>query len=302
MGLRIQPTKHVKCQYKMKKLLYSLLTVLIMTTTSVAWFDPVGPSYGKVAITRVNHFNTSTVETPWESEDTSGSYASTSFFDYNVDPPDNETFTPDHIAGPITPTPFYVSYPINFHVWIQSGSSSPYARATLEYATGTSADAADWNLIMDITEFAPVEGVEGAHFGIVTWTPPVYSDTSYLIRIWAVLNNGMESSDKTEDGLSKNGGGTWQDYEIALLKVANLKKPGVFGAASVQFVSYDRPPIAEDFESSRNFPVEKIKELPWWEIYWDKIKSYLKTDIYMYYTNESDKTEDGVDKNGDGSW
>jgi hypothetical protein len=74
----------------------------------------------------------------------------------------------------------------------------------------------------------------------------------YLIRFWAQLANGMESSDKSEDSLTKNGGGTtWYDYEVVLIKVANRKKPGVFTfkAPPTTVTEYDRPPVLEDFPS-----------------------------------------------------
>jgi hypothetical protein len=166
----------------------------------------------------------------------------------------DENFIADHIAGPVTPNPFYIAYPIQFFVWIQSGSPSPYDTATLEYYNGTPKEGdtvdTDWVNIATITEFTPVEGIEGAHFGIVTWTPPTHSDNYYLVRIWAQLENGMQSADKSETNINKDGnydtGGTWNDYEVVLVKVANRVKPGVVtlgGQATVQMLSH--PPFMD---------------------------------------------------------
>lgn len=73
-----------------------------------------------------------------------------------------------------------------------------------------------------------VEGSDGAHFGVLTWTPPDVSNAVYLIRLSAEVGDGiLVSSDQNATGIAKDGDGdTWQDSQVVAIKVIPHKRPG----------------------------------------------------------------------------
>lgn len=216
---------------------YVIIFLIIMASlTGRSWFGiPYDPDeQPRVAITRVNNFNTSTNFTPLELS----TWIRWGGNHYDFGELD---FEPDALTGPMhgSVMPFECGYPITFDVWMHKSSpinNIQYEEATLEYFVGAnSGDSRDWININTIsrfdeiveTGFDTVEGIEGGHFGIVTWTPPDTNNVLYLVRIWACLRNGMQSSDKNETNIGKDGGGaTWGDYSVVLIKSIPQKRPG----------------------------------------------------------------------------
>jgi len=202
-----------------------ILFCIIYTNSAMSWFGPPPGNYGAIAITRVNQYNTSTNPSPWDISVTDVSIYEKTFFDYG-----DTNYIPDHVAGRMATNAFYCGYPITFNIWIRNSSTAPsgYSSATLEYFQGTnSLNSTNWINISTITNFIPVQGIEGAHFGVLTWTPPYRTNELYLVRIWAGLKNGMQSADKKEENIDKDGNAqTWKDSEVVLIKVRDKQVPG----------------------------------------------------------------------------
>jgi hypothetical protein len=77
-----------------------------------------------------------------------------------------------------------------------------------------------------VTNFTPVEGAIGQHFGLVTWTPPATKNVRFLIHVWATLDSGIQSADRTETKISNNGNGrSWDDWEVVDILVTPTRRP-----------------------------------------------------------------------------
>jgi hypothetical protein len=202
---------------------------LASVLSALAWFDPYDPYYGKVAITRANTY----VTVPSNINlSTMASFVGVNFFDFgDVDP----EITADYGGDPADT--FHVAWPVSFCVYFFTNSASVaegggYSMARLQYMEGTnSGSSTSWTdmPISPITNFNGLLGVEGGHFGLVTWTPPKVTNTYYLIRVWARLKNGMESASLTSLNIDKDGTANqndWNDYEVLLVKTLQYKKPG----------------------------------------------------------------------------
>jgi len=219
---------------KFKLLAIAFLT-MIGATLSLAWFDPSpspgAPSqYGKVIITRANTFETYPQDNP-NVFSTNATALDISFFDAG-DVDDDITA---QYGGNASDT-FACAWPVTFYVWFQTNTLSVYEgggykTAKLQYFEGTdSGSSTEWHDIQTVTNFSYMNGLQGAHFGLITWTPPATNNVYYLIRAWAELQNGMQNGLTNSTDIGKNGTvdpADWSDYEVLMIKAIPYKKPGV---------------------------------------------------------------------------
>jgi hypothetical protein len=236
------------------KLMLYIVILCIGSRESFGWFSPSGGG-GAIAITRANQYNTSTFQSPWNIRNTADIYKPT-FFDYG-----ESGYIPDNIAGRVK-TPFYCGYPLTFDIWMSPHSSSVanYSEVTLEYFQGTnSLNSLDWVTIGKITQFQTVEGIEGAHFGTLNWIPPNTTNEYYLIRIFGVLDNGIQSASKLAKNIDKDGGSGWYDSQVVLIRAADVMVPGYV--------------IQEDIPKNE---VVKIEKVGIFTKYMRKLKSLFK--------------------------
>ena len=216
------------------KVITITLCMLVPFGLARAWFDPYptpeAPSqYGKVIITRANTFETYPKDDP-RVFSTNSSALDVDFFDAG----DLDEDITVQYGGNSSDT-FACAWPVTFYVWFQTNTLSVhegggYKTAKLQYFKGTNSESSvAWNTIYTVTNFNTMNGIEGAHFGLITWYPPETNNVHYLIRVWAELQNGMQnalldSTDIDKDGTVDNT--DWNDYEVLLIKTIRYKKPG----------------------------------------------------------------------------
>ena len=131
---------------------------------------------------------------------------------------------------------FACAWPITFYVWFQTNTMTVaefggYKTAKLQYFQGTdSGSSTEWTDIATVTNFASMNGYQGAHFGLVTWYPPATNDVYYLVRVWAELRDGPQNALTNSTNITKDGtvsdSTDWNDYEVLLIKSIIYKKPG----------------------------------------------------------------------------
>ena len=183
----------------------------------MAWF---GTGTRKAQITAVNEFETY------------------SGVNSNFDLGDVDTLIGTNFARKVNPTNYFLcAWPITFRVYMTDPSPDAlaYMSAKLEYISGTNATTStNWTEIASLSsnQFAPVVGTVGAHFGIVTWTPPNTNNQLYLVRIFAqIMSNGVltvESGDRNVTNITASGdGATWEDEEILSIKSIPNQRPGM---------------------------------------------------------------------------
>jgi len=222
---------------------------------SLGWFESEPPPddgpYGRVMITRVNTF-----ETYLKSANvfaTNASMVGVEFFDAGDVHPDITS----QYGGNASDT-FACAWPITIYVWFQTNSASVaeyhgYKTAKLQYFQGTdTGTSTNWTDIATITNFVTANGIEGAHFGLVTWYPPATNNVYYLIRVWAELFDGPQSALLTSTGITKQGTvdmADWNDYEVVLVKAIPYKKPGTRAIAPEPGCLGEPGP--QDFPSSK---------------------------------------------------
>lgn len=203
-----------------------VVAVVMASALALAWFDPSPTDFGKVIITRANDYITYDSTNYFRPGVTA---AGTNWFDLgDTDPKIWKEYNgnPSH--------PFSVAWPVTIYVWIQTNSAvlvgGRYEIAKLQYMQGTNSGVStNWVDIATITNFEYTLSNHGAHFGLVTWYPPDTNNVNYLIRIWARLENGMQSASLFSTGIDKNGDGIasdWNDCEVLGLKVIPTKRPG----------------------------------------------------------------------------
>jgi hypothetical protein len=237
---------------KRKTFIFILSVFVMMVLTANAWFDPNPPYYGRVIITRAN-----TYETYQKDQDVfnpTNSLEGIDFFDrgdvdaditalYGGDP--NNTFN--------------VAWPVTFYFWFQTNAVTAgyaYDEARFQYHEGTNtASSTNWTTIGTITNFpASFFNNQTVHFGFLTWTPPHVTNSHYLVRVWARLENGMQNGDLNATNIDSEGdGNTWDDYEVLLVKVIPYKKPG-----SRSFTDDSRGFKYVHIETKSDLPAEPI--------------------------------------------
>lgn len=211
-----------------------LLLTLGMAVSALAWFDP-DPSPGeqsqKVIITRANTFETYPKNNP-NVFSTNATAADISFFDAG----DINADITSQYGGTADDT-FACAWPITFYVWFQTNTMTVaefggYKTAKLQYFQGTdSGESTEWTDIATVTNFASMNGYQGAHFGLVTWYPPATNNVYYLVRVWAELRDGPQNALTNSTNITKDGtisdSTDWNDYEVLLIKSIRYKKPGI---------------------------------------------------------------------------
>lgn len=199
-----------------------ITAVLVSLTLPVrAWFITEGQTGKRVYITRVNEFET----------------GSLSNAPAGYDLGDTNAAIVARLGGGLVAASnaFVCAWPVTINTYfaVNPGNNrfGPYTSATLEYHVGTNTTTdTNWITIATLqsNQFQAVQGVAGAHFGVVTWTPPNVSNAVYLVRIYAEVGNGLAvSADRTALNITPNGDGvTWTDSEIVAIKVIPHKRPG----------------------------------------------------------------------------
>jgi len=197
----------------MRKKIMTIIMGAILVSLSCAWFYGPGNLTGKrVYITSCNAYDTL-------SPDGNYDYGNT-----------NAAITA-RAGGFSAENAFIVGYPCTFGVMMEWDLGKIYLSAKLQYFQGTnSGTSTNWITIGTITNvFDEAEGVEGAHFGLITWYPPETTNVEYLVRIYAVgTADGYEtnwiSSDLAATNITCNGdGNTWYDWSVLGIKVIPVK-------------------------------------------------------------------------------
>ena len=249
------------------RLLSILLAIALgLPMVANAWFDDSEP-WGRVMITRANTYETYQKDVDAVFNPT-GPLSGTEFFDRgDVDPDITELYGGD------PNNTFDCAWPVTFYFWFMTNSplaGYDYEEAIFQYHIGTNtASSTNWVTIDTVTNFPPsfFENTT-VHFGFLTWTPPIVDNSNYLLRVWAVLENGMESSDLTATDIDSEGDGiTWQDYEVLWIRAIPWKKPGSRSAAS--FSSTSATKSYSHVESEKTLPKEPV-------VIVDKKKNRLK--------------------------
>ena len=202
--------------------------MLAIAGVTSGWFDPYSEYYGKVVVTRANTYVA--VPSTVNLSDPGVSLVGTNFFDFgDVDP----EITADYGGNPSDT--FHTAWPVSLYVYFYTNSGDiteggGYDIARLQYIEGeNSGSSTNWTDVpgSPITNFNGLMGVEGGHFGIITWTPPKTNNVYYLVRIWARLKSGGQSASLAASNIDKDGGpDDWNDYEVLLIKSMTYKKPG----------------------------------------------------------------------------
>jgi len=264
-----------------------LLSILLAIALGIpmvanAWFDDSEP-WGRVMITRAN-----TYETYQKDQDVfnpTGPLTSIDFFDRGDVDPDITL-----LYGGDPNNTFDCAWPVTFYFWFMTNSpltGYDYEEARFQYHIGTNtASSANWVTIDTITNFPPSFFEHNTvHFGFLTWTPPIVDNSNYLLRVWAVLENGMENADQTALNIDSEGDGiTWQDYEVLWIRAIPWKKPGSRSAPAASSTSatksYSHVTSEKDMpkepvviiDQKTNRPVEKknlIEKVIKWLNFWD---------------------------------
>ena len=253
-----------------RKTIAAAIMLAAGATVSLGWFDPSpvpeeSSQYGKVIITRANTFETYPKDDP-RVFSTNASAVDVEFFDAG----DVDADITSQYGGNASDT-FACAWPVTFYVWFQTNSFSVgegggYKTARLQYFQGTSTGTStNWTDIATITNFTTVNGIDGAHFGLVTWYPPATNNVQYLVRVWAELRDGPQNALLTSTNITKQGNGDpadWNDYEVLLVKAIPYKKPGARSMSA-----YPRS-LGEPMES--DFPRQKRKT------FWSTVSSAIR--------------------------
>jgi hypothetical protein len=122
-----------------------------------------------------------------------------------------------------------VGYPVHFVVWLDSTNSiyAPLDKYWLEYIVGTNSGAAThsgWTLIGATQTVNDVMVDAPRIYRHSTWNPPT-KGTNYLVRIVALLTNGVYNADLDDTDIDQDGGGTWEDHEVRLIFVQDNQAP-----------------------------------------------------------------------------
>lgn len=187
------------------------LFILLIGISANAWFPPPGVGTGRVWIARAETFD---------------AWCPGTNYDYGAT---NAVITQKY--GGDNKKAFECSWPITFFIYFTTFLSGVYTNSTLEYFEGNDSGAStNWTVIERITDFETVEGIEGAHFKLITWYPPKTNGIEYLIRVWAkvVDNNTIEweSGDKDETDINKDGNVTsWRPEAVLLIKTNPNRLP-----------------------------------------------------------------------------
>lgn len=195
----------------MQKRIVTFIMGAILISLSCAWFyGPGYPTGKKVYITSCNGFDTLSPDSNYDYGDTTNSITARagSFSAANA---------------------FAVGYPVTVGVMFEWDITGVYLSSTLQYFQGTNSGAStNWLTIGTITNaFDEAEGVEGAHFGLITWYPPATTNIQYLVRIYATADKSGTnyiSSDLSATNISAAGDGdTWSDWSVLGVKVIPVK-------------------------------------------------------------------------------
>ena len=192
----------------MIKLLICILLTLI-ANVGLAWFDPVVGSKNLIYITCCNAFDTLSTN-------------------YNYDVGDTNQVITTRSGGYSATNAFRVGVPIQLLVKIETDLSATFKHAKLEYFEGTNTgESTTWNTINTFTDLTDAEGIEGAHFGLITWYPPK-TNVYYLLRVSALVERdahwyytpigaGYGQSGSTNSAVTNidcNGGLGWPDWTV----------------------------------------------------------------------------------------
>ena len=120
---------------------------------------------------------------------------------------------------------FRVGYPLSVGVMFEWDPTAQYDYGILQYMAGTSSGTSTaWTTIGTITnDWESIENIEGTHFGIITWYPPVTTNASYLLRVYGAAKAGgttYYSADLNATNITDNGDGiTWRDWAVLGVQV-----------------------------------------------------------------------------------
>ena len=193
----------------MKSKLIGLFIVLI-GSLSFAWHE-IPPSSAWVAITRVTTSETRSLDFL---PDNDGGW------DYG----DTTNAIIERFGGRV----FEFGTNIQVEVYVSNPpESNSWGKITLAYMMGTnSGTSEDWimissNLIID----SHVVMKRGCHLGL-KWIPPIA--TNYLIRIWGITTNGLETANLNAINIDAKGDGlTWDNHEVVLIKIDKHPCPSI---------------------------------------------------------------------------
>jgi hypothetical protein len=195
----------------MRQKIITIIMGAILVSLSCAWFySPGYPSGKKVYITSCNGFDTLAPDSNYDYGDTNAAITA-------------------RAGGFSAEDAFLVGYPVTFGVMLDWDLTGIYQTAKLQYFQGTnSGTSTNWITIGTITNsFDELEGKEGAHFGLVTWYPPVVTNVQYLVRIYATVEasgTNYISSNLSATNIDAHGdGNTWSDWSVLGIKVINVR-------------------------------------------------------------------------------
>lgn len=191
----------------MKHAIRNFALCAILVVFSCAWFwGPGGTGGNRVYITTCNQYDACSPQNNYDIGDTNAEITTR----WGGFPADNA---------------FNVGYPVSVSVMFEWDPAAVYDLAIVQYMAGTnSGSSTDWTTIGAITNnFEDIENIEGAHFGILTWNPPVTTNQYYLVRVYGVAKAGVTnyySASLSATNITANGDNlTWHDWAVLGIRV-----------------------------------------------------------------------------------